>query len=333
MKSTSVCLFGEREHGVKRAFFEITNQCNMSCKHCMNNSGDNSQQDLKKEEIKQLFKELKLHQIMHLYISGGEPLLYYGIDEILQYAHSLGIKVVLATNGLEITKHLPTIKNCLDAVSVSLDGIGETHDFFRGIPGSFDCLKGVLDLLKTEGVTTKMSTIIWKGNRNQLTDIISLAKSKGITKLNFNIMVHEGRAKANSDIHLPVNEYQRLYEEVNELIERYSNHSFKIDMKRRHQIDANSKSCPGGKTMFHINSKGKVSPCSWLSKINDINKFTSIWEKGNLGDCLEKCKNIDAILDERKSIYGYGGCPALANIQNGSYLSEDPKNEIMLRFV
>lgn len=190
MKSTSVCLFGEREHGVKRAFFEITNLCNMSCKHCMNNSGVDYEQVLEKEEIKQLFKELHNHQIMQLYISGGEPLLYCGIDEVLQYAHSLGMKIVLATNGLAINNHLSTIKNCVDTVSVSLDGIEETHDLFRGVPGSFNHLTKMLDLLQRERITTKMSTIIWKGNVNQLAEIISFAKSKEISKLNFNILVN-----------------------------------------------------------------------------------------------------------------------------------------------
>ncbi len=332
MKSSSACLFGDREHGVKRAFFEITNRCNMSCKHCMNNSGDNSQQDLPKEKIIKLFKELYNHQIMHLYISGGEPLLYNDIDEVLQYAHTLGIKIILATNGLEITKHLTTIKRCVDTVSVSLDGIGETHDIFRGVPGSFDYLISMLDILKNEGITTKMSTIIWRKNLNQLTDIISIAKEKGISKLNFNILVHEGRAKANPDIHIPSEEYPHLYEKVSELIEKYSDHSFEIDLKRRHQLNTNSIACPGGNSIFHINSKGRVSPCSWISKLDDNNEFSLMWENGNLGNCIEVCGNINAILDERKSLYGYSGCPALANIHNGSYISEDPLNEY-LKFV
>ena len=329
MKTTSVCLFGERELGVRRAFFEITNQCNMLCKHCMNNSGENSKRELKKEEIKQLLDELKLYQIQHLYISGGEPLLYYAIDEVLEYAYQLGIKIVLATNGIEIKKHLPTIKKYVDAVSVSLDGIGETHDRFRGVIGAYDKLVNALDILQSESIVTKMSTIIWKGNMNQISEIVSLAKKKGVVKLNLNMIVPEGRAKDNSDIIIPPDKYPNLYSKVEELIELNNNDAFTVDMKRRSIIDANSKPCPGGKTMFHINAIGKVAPCSWLSKIDGSNDFSEMWEKGNLGKCLDKCKKIDSVLSERELKYGYAGCPALAEIQNGSYLSEDPINKII----
>lgn len=326
MNESSACLFGKRENNEKRVFFEITNTCNMRCKHCMNNSSNGVSTDLEKEQIFDLFTELHEHRVDHLYISGGEPLLYDGIDEVFQHAFDLGMKITLATNGLEIENHLFAIKKYVEVVSLSLDGIGETHDLFRGVSGAFAHAVKMLALLKTENVKTKISTIIWKQNVRELDSIVNLAKSMEAMKINLNILVPLGRAKRNIDIHIPTTEYHDVYEKVNILINKYRNDSFNIEIKRRHELKNDSLTCPGGKFMFHINSQGKVSPCSWLSKIDDKNDFSYYWEKSNLDVCFNACRKIESILDARERIFGFSGCPALSKIHNGDFLSQDPLN-------
>lgn len=327
--STSACLFGKRENNSKRAFIEITNLCNMYCQHCMNNSGEQMREGLNKEEMLDLIGELRDYQISHLYISGGEPLLYKGIDEVLELAYMKGMKVTLATNGLEVDKHLSAIKKYVDTVSLSLDGIGDTHDSFRGVQGAYDKLIRVLDLLEEEQVKTRISSIIWKQNVEQLEEIVKLVKSKNIMKINFNILVPVGRAEVNSKIHIPVLQYPDIYKKMNELIEKYTSDSFQVDIKRRHRLDEKSEGCPGGKIMFHINAYGKVSPCSWLAKSDLQEDFSMYWKKGNLGKCMEACAKIECILENRLKKYGYAGCPALAYIYNGSFMSVDPLNDLI----
>lgn len=107
---SSPCVFRKRETSNYLAFIEITNSCNMRCKHCMNWSVENSSEGFEKENILKLIKDLYDNNTEEIYISGGEPLLYPYIDEAILYANSLGIKVTLATNALEIANHLETIK-------------------------------------------------------------------------------------------------------------------------------------------------------------------------------------------------------------------------------
>lgn len=329
MYESSVCLFGKRKNNERRAYIEITNTCNMHCKHCMNNSGETLVQGLKKEQMIDLLAELHEQSINQLYISGGEPLLYNGIDDVLHCASSYGMKITLATNGTELENHLSVIKSCVDKISMSLDGIGETHDFFRGVPGSFDHLLNMMSLLKKQRIKTKISTIIWKQNIAELDDIVTLVKSMGMMKINFNILVPVGRANANMDIHIPITEYHDIYKKINKLIEKYNDELFTVEIKRNQQLNTNSMACPGGKSIVHINANGKVSPCSWLSKLDNENKFSLYWEKGNFEACFNECKKIDNILAKRVSNYGFSGCPALAKIYNGDLLSQDPLNKMM----
>ena len=163
-------------------------------------SVENSNEGFEKEKILGLIKDLYDNKTEEIYISGGEPLLYPYIDDAILYANSLGIKVTLATNALEISKHLEIIKKGVQLVSISLDGIGETHDKFRGKPGAFNNCVKMFKLLKNNNIKTRISAMIWKENVEQLEEMISLAKSCGVSKVNLAFLIPEGRAKTEDTI-------------------------------------------------------------------------------------------------------------------------------------
>lgn len=66
----SPCVFRQRESNNYLAFIEITNSCNMKCKHCMNWSVQNAAEGFKKEEILKLIYEFYQNNTEEIYISG-----------------------------------------------------------------------------------------------------------------------------------------------------------------------------------------------------------------------------------------------------------------------
>ncbi len=326
----SPCVFKQRKSDEYLAFIEITNTCNMKCKHCMNGSNDKDvNKGFSKENIKKLIKELYENNTEKIYISGGEPLLYPYIDEVILYANSLGMKVTLATNGFEVPKHLDAIKKGVQLVSISLDGIGNTHDKFRGIQGAYDNCTKVFKLLKENNVKTKISAMIWKENLDELEDMIILAKSQGISKINFTFLIPEGRAKSDETIKISKEKYGEIFDKMEKLVKKYAEEDFEIRFRRTETLDKDSLDCQGGKNLIHIDAKGKVSPCSWIAKTDDKNEFSSYWPQNSISECIEKFKNFDNCKKIRKDKYGYCGCIALANMYNGSFLSEDPLNDFL----
>ena len=328
-KKVSPCVFRKRNSKRKLAFIEITNNCNMKCKHCMNWSVKNANEGYSKEEIIKLLDELNELDTEEIYISGGEPLLYPYIDDAILYANSLGIKVTIATNGLEIKKHLEVIKKGVHLVSMSFDGIGKTHDKMRGTPGAFDNCINMFKLLKENNIKVRISSMIWKDNITQLEEMISLAKNSGVSKVNLAYLIPEGRVKNNKEIIIPSSEYKYIAQKVIKLREKYKSEDFDIELRRITNLNKNSIDCPGGKNLLHINVNGKVSPCSWIAKIDKNNEFSDIWPKKSLKECLKKFRNLEKIKEERKLKYGYCGCPAIAKIYNGDFLSEDPLNKLL----
>lgn len=325
----SPCVFRKRQSDKFLAFIEITNSCNMKCKHCMNWSIENSNNGFEKDKILRLIDDLYNNNTEEIYISGGEPLLYPYIDDVILHASSLGIKVTLATNALEIPKHLDVIKKGVQLVSISLDGIEKTHDQFRGVPGAFDNCVKVFKILKENNVKTRISSMIWKDNIEELEEMISLAKSCGVSKVNLAFLIPEGRAKNDSSIQIPISRYKEMIDKVENLRRKYVSEDFDMEIRRNECLDEESMDCPGGKNLIHINVKGKVSPCSWIEKIDDENEFSAYWPEHSIKECIEKFDRFRKTIEDRKEKYGYSGCVALSKIYNGDFEDPDPLNKFL----
>lgn len=330
MERTSPCYFTARDDGDYVVSYEIGNACNMNCLHCMNRSEKKAFPGLPGDTVKKLLSELWASGVKYLYISGGEPLIHPDFDEVIAYAHDLGFQMMLATNGLKVPEHIGTISRCVGDVSISLDGIGETHDTFRGTPGAFDGVMEAIRVLHEHGVYARISTCLWRENIGQLEDIVELANRLELGKINLSILVPTGRATEN-DVHIPWSEYPALLERIGRL-QRENEDPSKVDivLRRNRLLDCDSIDCIGGTCIYHINAYGRVSPCSWCSKSDVDDEFSMMWEPGNLETCVEKCRGISSLISARREKFGYSGCPAIAYFQHGGYMEEDPLNRMLL---
>ena len=95
--------------------------------------------ELTTEEAKQMIDDLADFKVPVLLFSGGEPLIRPDILELAEYAGSKGIRPTLSTNGTLISREVAQrIKDIgVGYVGISLDGLREVNDKFRGKPGAF----------------------------------------------------------------------------------------------------------------------------------------------------------------------------------------------------
>ena len=176
-------------------YFYLTEGCNLRCRHCWINpkyqAGDSVYPALDFELFCHIIRQAKPLGLKGVKLTGGEPLIHPDIDRILTFLRSEEIRVTVETNGVLCTKEIAkSIGKCKTPfVSVSLDGAdAETHEWVRGVEGSFEAaIQGICNLV-TAGLQPQVIMTVMRRNRDQMERVVRLAESLGAGLVKFNIV-------------------------------------------------------------------------------------------------------------------------------------------------
>lgn len=176
--------------------WNCTKTCNLSCKHCYSNSDSNKYDgELTTNQAKTMIDELSKFNVPVLLISGGEPLIREDIFDLIKYTDNYKMRSTISTNGTLIDRNIAkNLKSCnVGYVGISIDGIGERHDEFRGSKGSFEkSIRGIRNCLEVNQRVGLRFTIS-KDNYSQMEDVFYLIKEEKIPRVCFYHLVYSGR--------------------------------------------------------------------------------------------------------------------------------------------
>ena len=175
--------------------FQITDHCNLRCRHCY--IGDGLHQDLPLEKIYKVLKEFEEIQGLRLLLSGGEPLLHPHFWKINEILREYPFRSVLLSNGTLITEEVAK-KLRVHEVQVSLDGLKEGHESLRG-EGTFEKTLQAIDHLQNVNIRVSIATMIHRRNFKEFDGLASLIQSKNIREWNVDIPCIAGRMEENKD--------------------------------------------------------------------------------------------------------------------------------------
>ena len=173
-----------------------TKACNLRCIHCYYTAHAKPDPDeLTTAEAKAMIDDLAVFGVPVLLFSGGEPLLRDDLFELGAYAVQQGLRTVISTNGTLITdERAARIKEVGFAyVGISLDGIGETNDRFRGAGGAFDAALGGIRACRKAGMRTGLRLTLNQHNYCDLDGIFDLIEAEDIPRACFYHLVYAGR--------------------------------------------------------------------------------------------------------------------------------------------
>ncbi|MFZ5915708.1 MAG: radical SAM protein [Chloroflexota bacterium] len=180
-----------------------TKACNLRCIHCYYTANVKPDPDeLTTDEAKAMIDDLAAFGAPVFLFSGGEPLLRDDLYELGAYAVERGIRTVISTNGTLIDR--PTAARIKEAgfsyVGISLDGIGDTNDRFRGQRGAFDAALCGIRACTEAGVRTGLRLTLNRHNYEDLSAILDLLEEERIRRACFYHLVYAGRgARIQSD--------------------------------------------------------------------------------------------------------------------------------------
>lgn len=173
-----------------------TRTCNLRCIHCyMESDAQKYEGELTTEEAKRFIDDLAEFRVPVLLFSGGEPLIRPDFFELAAYAASKGIRPTLSTNGTLITPEVAQkIKEIgVGYVGISLDGLREVNDEFRGKEGAFQkAMEGIQNCVAADQRVGLRFTIN-SHNLRELDHIFDFIEEENINRVCFYHLVYSGR--------------------------------------------------------------------------------------------------------------------------------------------
>lgn len=182
--------------------WNITRACNLKCVHCYNDSGASKADDeLSTEEAKTVLDDLVQFGVPSVLFSGGEPLMRPDLFELIAYAVERGLRAVISTNGTLITADMAKKikKHGVSYVGISLDGIGDINDKFRGVVGAFDKAVAGIKNCQDAGVRIGLRLTLTQKNVQDLESLFDFFESERIVRACFYHFVPSGRGGSMAD--------------------------------------------------------------------------------------------------------------------------------------
>ncbi len=173
-----------------------TKACNLRCIHCYYTAKVQADPDeFTTDEAKMMINDLAAFGTPVLLFSGGEPLLREDLFELGAYAVERGLRTVISTNGTLINcKAATRIKEAgFSYVGISLDGIGETNDRFRGMVGAFDAALDGIRACTEASMRTGLRLTLNRHNYEDMNAILDLLEAENIRRACFYHLVYAGR--------------------------------------------------------------------------------------------------------------------------------------------
>jgi MoaA/NifB/PqqE/SkfB family radical SAM enzyme len=148
--------------GQEELSIEVTTRCNGSCLHCFVRAGTSRRSNLPVDLVKEIMVEGYHTGYRHLHITGGEPLLWEGLFETVEYGFDVGYKTIfMNTNGTLITEEIG--KRLADygsfSISISLDGPEDLHNRIRGKGSYVRTMRGIEKALNAGNDLTIFTTV------------------------------------------------------------------------------------------------------------------------------------------------------------------------------
>jgi radical SAM protein with 4Fe4S-binding SPASM domain len=336
--------------------WNITRRCNLACRHCYLDAQDCAGgAELSTDQAREFINDLGKMQVPVLLLSGGEPLLRPDLYELIGMANEAGVRPVLSTNGMLIT---PEVAHAIHAagiryVGVSLDGMRDTHDDFRGQTGAFDAAVQGIKNSMAEGLHTGVRFTVNAQNYQDLGPLLDYIRDLGVPRFCMYHLVYAGRGDAGIDltpeqsrsvIELLINRTLKYDREGGGLeiltvdnpadgISIYE-HVQREDPERAEQVYGllgQHGGCSAGIKIANVDPEGNVHPCQfWTGATlgNVVERpLSEIWADEShplLAALRHREEHLQGICADCAHSAVCGGCRVRALAVTGDAWAEDP---------
>lgn len=255
--------------------FEIENRCLLECRHCSSKAANDGAVMVYSQENMVRFLN-GIQGKKEVFLTGGEPLLYPGIETLFKRLHTEvdGVLLGMFTTGIRGEKGFPEAVSESYAEQLMSLGLNicyfsiyssnaEEHDWMTGYRGAFNLTRQSIFNLKKAGVDVRFNSVVTAKNVEDISKITRLAEEWGVSEVRLLKLIRHGRAELCWDsIGVTEEKYRQV---VREIFEKDNSvrvtASGAVDIAPcRHFSRRNI--CPAGKQLWYITYQGDVFPCA-----------------------------------------------------------------------
>lgn len=206
-----------QEHRLYYLFWECTWRCNLSCLHCGSDCQASSMhKDMPAEDFLKVLDRINEyeHNPTIIAITGGEPLLRKDLEECGESIRKKGFYWGIVTNGFAYTqeRHRSLLSAGMGSITLSLDGLKDTHNWLRNHPQSYDRAMNAMHLIASSFLISDVVTCVHKRNLPELESIYETICESGMKAWRLFTITPIGRAKSHLELDLNAEEFTTLME-------------------------------------------------------------------------------------------------------------------------
>lgn len=183
------------------ASIELTNSCNLRCKHCYGSFGVGDPVHFPIEKLKRVLHDFSQEGISIVELTGGDPTAYPYLNEAISACLDEEFATIaLLTNGIALKEEtIALIARDPSRFFVQIDLHSLSDDYLNWFTGGTNTLGSItkhIELLLNKGIEVVLASVITPKNVEEVYDITKWASDAGVSGLRFSPVIEMGRAKS-----------------------------------------------------------------------------------------------------------------------------------------
>jgi radical SAM protein with 4Fe4S-binding SPASM domain len=283
------------------AVWELTLRCDLACRHCGSRAGRARADELDTREALDLVAQMAELGVAEATIIGGEAYLRDDWHTIAAALVNAGIRTTMTTGGRGLTaERVDQAKRAgIESVSVSIDGLADTHDHLRALDGSFAAALRALEHLRAAKLPRSVNTQLNGHNLHHIEALLELLGGYDIHSWQIQITVAMGRAADHPELLLQPWQMLELMPLVARLDARCKQLGIRLwpasnigyfgpyeSLLRWDHRDGHQTGCEAGLRTLGIEANGDIKGCPSLPTADYVggnireHRLRDIWERG-----------------------------------------------------
>jgi len=256
------CIYRSVESAGTRVLWELTSACNLKCEFCLVQI---KRGHLPPTAALRVADELIAARVDKVLLSGGEPLLYPGIEAVMRRLSEAGVLVKLLTNGTVAHRSVFDLIRASSSIEVSLSvptaDPQAADEIFRS--------KGTLERIATtiaELPAARLNVIcaVSQINLASVAAVIDWVAGRGVPCLSLTDIFKDPSSPARfrddcRDLRIDADQRRELFDLVERKREQYRN---RLVIRTTQFVQQPCETCMAGQTVFYVDPMGAVAPCT-----------------------------------------------------------------------